>query len=396
MASTAEDDDRGAAFYDEDDSDSDDGVDSDEEYDDDAVADGHAATQPPAVASAAQKLLLSSSSVSNPSPNPSASASIPQNGGGGGGSVLASPDGKRQRILPPGEERKRLTVAHDESRRLFQKLWTDADEIAILQGFLEFTSQRGTTHANYQHDTGPFYDQIKSRLQVDFNKNQLVEKLRRLKKKYRNMVNRMASGKEFVFKSPHDKATFEIARKIWSPSFKRTRNRDSGNAPNSQLQESSTLVPVEVAEDVSLSSDHMMSRPRGQFGRRSEGAPEMAVPVPTPVVSVPVLDHTPCSSAPIPNANLIERTVKSCLSPLFKELLQCAMGGPCALVGVGDAGAPLNPLLLNIAGGSGAVQADEKWRKQQILELEVYLKRVELVREQIKSKLEELRSMRSS
>ncbi|XP_010914790.1 probable transcription factor At3g04930 [Elaeis guineensis] len=391
MASTAEDDERGAALYDEDEDDSDDGVDSDEEYDDDAITDGQAATPPPAAASAAQKLLHSSSSISNPS----ASASIPQNGGGG--SIVAYPDGKRQRILPPGEERKRLTVAHDESRRLFQKLWTDADEIAILQGFLEFTSQRGTTHANYQHDTGPFYDQIKSRLQVDFNKNQLVEKLRRLKKKYRNMVNRMASGKEFVFKSPHDKATFEIAREIWSPSFKRTRNRDPGNAPNPQLQESSNLVPVEVAEDVSLSSDHMMSRPRRrQFGRRSEGAPEMAVPVPTPVVSVPVLDHAPCSSAPIPNANLIEQTVKSCLSPLFKELLQYAMGGPCAPVGAGDAGAPLNPLLLNIAGGSGALQADEKWRKQQILELEVYLKRVELVREQIKSKLEELRSMRSS
>ncbi|XP_008807916.2 probable transcription factor At3g04930 [Phoenix dactylifera] len=401
MASTAEDDERGAAVYEEyDDDDSDDGADTDEEYDDDAAAEGRALAlpppPPPAAPLADQQLPHSLSSVSNPSPYPSASAPIPQNGGGGSVAFVASPDGKRQRMLLPGEERKRLAAAHDESRRLFQKLWTDADEIAILQGFLEFTSQRGTTHANYQHDTGPFYDQIKNRLQVDFNKNQLVEKLRRLKKKYRNMVNRMGSGKEFVFKSPHDKATFEIARKIWSPSFKRTRSRDSGNAPNPQLQESSNLVPVEIAEDVSLSSDHMISRPRRRSRRRSEGAPEMDVPMPTPVVSIPVLNHTPFSSAPIPNANLIEQTVKSCLSPLFKELLQYAMGGPCAPVGAGDAGAPLNPLLLNIAGGSGAVQADEKWRKQQILELEVYLKRVELVREQIKSKLEVLRSMGSS
>ncbi|XP_038988617.1 uncharacterized protein LOC120112801 [Phoenix dactylifera] len=178
---------------------------------------------------------------------------IPRTGAGGGAwgvAFVASPDGKRQRISPPGEERKPLAVAYDESRRIFQKLWTDADEITILQGFLEFTSQRGTTHANYQHDTGPFYDQIKSRLQLEFNKNQLVEKLRRLKKKYRNMVSRIAAGKEFVFKSPHDKATFEIASKIWSPSFKKTRNRDSCNAPNLQLQERSNLVPVQVAEDV--------------------------------------------------------------------------------------------------------------------------------------------------
>ncbi|XP_010941463.2 LOW QUALITY PROTEIN: probable transcription factor At5g28040 [Elaeis guineensis] len=401
MASTAEDDEHDAAVYDEDDSDSDsdsdDGVDS-EEYDDDVV-DGHSAALPPPpvpAAAADQQILRSSSSsvVPNPNPNPSASSPIPQNGAGAGWGVafVASPDGKRQRISPPVDERKPPAVANDESRRIFQKLWTDADEITILQGFLEFTSQRGTTHANYQHDTGPFYDQIKGRLQLDFNKNQLVEKLRRLKKKYRNMVSRIAAGKESVFKSPHDKATFEIARKIWSPSFKRTRNRDSCNAPNCQLQERSNLVPVEVAEDVLLSSDQMMSRSRR---KRSEGevAREMQLAVATPVVSVPVVQQTPHSSAPIPNASLIEQTVKSCLSPLFKELLQHAIGGPCAPGGAGDGGAAPNPLLLSGAGGSGAVQVDEKWRKQQILELEVYLKRVELVHEQVKSKLEELRSM---
>lgn len=31
----------------------------------------------------------------------------------------------------------------DESRRLFQRLWTDEEEIRILRGFLEFTSRRG-------------------------------------------------------------------------------------------------------------------------------------------------------------------------------------------------------------------------------------------------------------
>jgi hypothetical protein len=31
----------------------------------------------------------------------------------------------------------------DESRRLFQRLWTDEEEVRILRGFLEFTSRRG-------------------------------------------------------------------------------------------------------------------------------------------------------------------------------------------------------------------------------------------------------------
>uniref|UniRef100_A0A7N0RHM3 Glabrous enhancer-binding protein-like DBD domain-containing protein n=1 Tax=Kalanchoe fedtschenkoi TaxID=63787 RepID=A0A7N0RHM3_KALFE len=58
-------------------------------------------------------------------------------------------------------------------------------------------------------------DLVKSKLQLDFNKNQPVEKLRRLKKKYRNVLARVSLGKEVQFRSPHDQATFEIANKIW-------------------------------------------------------------------------------------------------------------------------------------------------------------------------------------
>ncbi|KAG5028533.1 hypothetical protein JHK87_012047 [Glycine soja] len=94
-----------------------------------------------------------------------------------------------------------------------RQLWTDEDEIELLQGFLYYTSQQGSSHHS---DTALFYDQIKSKLQLDFNKNQLVEKIRRLKKKYRNVLNNIFSGKEFSFKSAHDQATFEISRKIWS------------------------------------------------------------------------------------------------------------------------------------------------------------------------------------
>ncbi|KAL5722197.1 hypothetical protein ACHQM5_005745 [Ranunculus cassubicifolius] len=89
-------------------------------------------------------------------------------------------------IIPTPESVQKPSAAFDDSRRLFQRLWTDEDEIGLLQGFLDYTSQRGGfKNSAYHHDTAPFYDQIKSKLQLDFNKNQLVEKLRRLKKKYR-------------------------------------------------------------------------------------------------------------------------------------------------------------------------------------------------------------------
>jgi hypothetical protein len=51
------------------------------------------------------------------------------------------------------------------------------------------------------------------KLQLDFNNNQLVEKLKRLKK-YKNVINMMGSRKDFVFKNLQDQAIFEISRKI--------------------------------------------------------------------------------------------------------------------------------------------------------------------------------------
>ncbi|KAL2487749.1 DNA-binding storekeeper protein-related transcriptional regulator [Forsythia ovata] len=74
----------------------------------------------------------------------------------------------------------------DESHKLFQRLWTNDDEIELLQGFLD----------------------------IPLN-NPVVEQLKRLKKKYRNVISKSGSGKDHAFKSLHDQATFEISCKIW-------------------------------------------------------------------------------------------------------------------------------------------------------------------------------------
>ena len=80
-------------------------------------------------------------------------------------------------------------------------------------------------------------------------------------------------------------------------------------------------------------------------------------------------------------ASLIEDTVKS-LSPLFQELLSNALN-PTQL-------SPDGVSTTNMQSGEGV---DEKWKEQKIKELEVYSKRLELVQDQIKATLEELKSM---
>ncbi|CAN1245324.1 Probable transcription factor At5g28040 [Linum grandiflorum] len=301
------------------------------------------------------------------------------------------------------------TQPMDKSRQLFQRLWTDEDEIELLQGFYEYSSQRG---GGSHHDTALFYDQIRSKLQLDFNKNQLVEKLRRLKKKYRNVVSKIESGKDFSFKSSHDQVTFEISRKIWSSTGKLASVEDGnldeeeGN-PNLNCFNDAGME-IKVEDHKSTPRSRKRPRPRslatplplnsyggsgggggvgGNIGVKMEDKRFQNDALGS---NTEVNNGTTHSNLNVPG--LIEETVKSCLSPLFKELLN----NNTTLSGSGIGGRGIGGLAMNampLSFGGVDMMADEKWRKQQILELEVYSKRLELVQDQVRSQLEDLRSL---
>lgn len=309
----------------------------------------------------------------------------------------------------------------DDSRKLFQRLWTEEDEIELLQGFLEYMTQRGISYHNH-HDLGLFYEQIKSKLQLDFNKNQLVEKLRRLKRKYRNVLNRTSAGKEISFKSPHDQATYEISRKIWSDL---SSNKDGGGVGIGIDDDDTTPVLIPVP-NLSPNPNYNFFSPNGNtnsnpnvhyahlngvFDDRKVSSHSSQKRSRVKMEENRVMEER----IQIPNSGqgqgqgssvalgpgiqgLIEETVKTCLPPLMKEALNNKETGLCGSRGFGGLSSGVGILSSpglsfgspgNLLGGEAS---ERKWRKQQILELEVYSKRLELVQEQIKVTLEELHS----
>ncbi|CAH9073503.1 unnamed protein product [Cuscuta epithymum] len=334
-------------------------------------------------------------------------------------------------------EEKKPPAAFDDSRKLFQRLWTDEDEIELLQGFLEYTTHRGAINSSHHHDTTAFYDQIKNKLQLEFNKNQLVEKLRRLKKKYRNIVSKISAGKDFVFKSAHDQATFEISNKIWSNGGSAVRgggpvlslpavesggfeeeyanpypNQSSSINDHSPNLNSNSVDPKTTPRSrkrLRVGAAVKVEEKQGLISEQCQPSPSVTVVTPP----IPIANNTP-TPTPTPTAapatsqtvtatqipSLIEETVKSCLSPIFRELLSSVtrLNGGSRGFGFGMGLGPV-PLGLGGEGGglsmSAEMMADEKWRKQQMLELEVYSRRLALVQEQIKAQLDELRSMGS-
>ncbi|XP_050277870.1 probable transcription factor At5g28040 [Quercus robur] len=258
----------------------------------------------------------------------------------------------------------------DCSRRLIQRIWTNEDEIELLRGFLEFTTQRGSTNYNV---TKEFYDQIRSKLQVEFNKNQLSDKLSKLKRKYKRILEKINPDKEFSFKTAHEQARFEISRKIWGDIVGRIGVEDNmldEDEPSSSLNDIN-LVNVKVEDEEVMGDFRPWKRPKS-------------------LSSLKINEKHVSNNGTLPNdiengnndvASLIEDTVKS-LSPLFQELLSNALS-PTQL-------SPDGVSTTNMQSGEAV---DEKWKEQKIKELEVYSKRLELVQDQIKATLEELKSM---
>ncbi|KFK37902.1 hypothetical protein AALP_AA3G044100 [Arabis alpina] len=318
----------------------------------------------------------------------------------------------------------------DDSRRLFQRLWTDEDEIELLRGFLDYmTTHRG--NSSHPPDTAPFYEQIKSKLQLDFNKNQLVEKLRRLKKKYRNVMSKISSGKEVFFKSPHDQSTFEISRKIWNQTgkiigfednsvmdFEETNGNNSntnGGGNYSSFNSPSSNHAIEMIDSENgvvekkltmSSSSASRKRSRSRIGKIEEdNKPVMApsdVHIPNANAASNVnLNETASVGIGGNLGGLIEETVKNCVSPVIKEMMNGTTSMMMAAMGGGGGGghglgltSPVftRPFSFGFGGEGNKAVADERWRKQQILELEVYSRRLELVQEQIRATLHELKT----
>ncbi|KAJ9176952.1 hypothetical protein P3X46_012210 [Hevea brasiliensis] len=108
---------------------------------------------------------------------------------------------------------------------VIQRLWSEDDEIAILNGLSQYKSEKG---ADPYADMGDFHEFIEKSLHVDVSKNQLIDKIRRLKKKYQNNLERGENGRDPVFSKPHDVKSFELSKKFWDGGKSNEKN-DSVN-----------------------------------------------------------------------------------------------------------------------------------------------------------------------
>ncbi|XP_010458551.1 PREDICTED: probable transcription factor At1g11510 [Camelina sativa] len=160
--------------------------------------------------------------------------------------------GKRSRQTDEGgvssTKRVKKSGGEETKKTYFQRVWTEDDEIAVLQGLMDYKNDTGVSPYD---DTNGVYQLVKKSVSFDVSKIQFMEKLRSLKKKYENNVGKAKNGEEPSFAKPHDRKTFEFSKLVWGANGMAL---DSVVKPNGKSKKSSKSKKVESVKQVIDSS----------------------------------------------------------------------------------------------------------------------------------------------
>ncbi|GMJ10022.1 hypothetical protein like AT1G61730 [Hibiscus trionum] len=227
-------------------------------------------------------------------------------------------------VVEEQEEEKK--TGEDEKKQLFQRLFSDEDEIAVLKGLLDFLAKK---EVHPFADPNAFHDFVKDSIHTDVSKAQLMYKARRLRKKFENNARRSKDGEDRKFSKPHEQQIFELSKMIWGK------------------------------EGIIRKIDYSAAKAKGN-GK-----------------ALDAMKAEPIASAD--TGEPIEVDIK-----LFKTS-GCLFDTKS---GVGSLEDEVLKQGLDMAGEEKRAALEEKWRKLQIAELELYLQRNELVMEHAKLMLE--------
>lgn len=100
----------------------------------------------------------------------------------------------------------------DKKASYFTRVFTDKDEIVLLEGMIEYKEKEGVDPTM---NIGAFHESVEDLLSCSVAKNQIVNKIRGLKKKFMKNVKKGRNGEDPVFSKPHDYKSFELSKKIW-------------------------------------------------------------------------------------------------------------------------------------------------------------------------------------
>ncbi|RZC84482.1 hypothetical protein C5167_047268 [Papaver somniferum] len=101
--------------------------------------------------------------------------------------------------------------AGEESEKKTARVWTEEGEIVLLKGMIDYMKQG----KNPISDSNGFYEFIKGSINVDVTKEQLSSKIRHAKGRYRQNEAKEKSGEVLTFTKSHFEKCYELSKSIW-------------------------------------------------------------------------------------------------------------------------------------------------------------------------------------
>ncbi|XP_057963263.1 STOREKEEPER protein-like [Malania oleifera] len=233
----------------------------------------------------------------------------------------------------PKRTRKKITDenAEEDTGKRSRVLWSGENEHALLKGTSEYITKKGVDPSS---DMNAFHDFMKKFLQPNVTKIQLGDKLRNLKKKYESNAGKGKRGEDVAFSKPHEQKTYELSKKIWGGGGESVNGAEQ-SVVDGKRQNSKSLV--------SLLSD---PREASKTGDEDDS------------VSAPSLTEY-LTFAKKEGMNLQEAAMEK---------------------------------LVGLLGSGKLAELDEKWKKLQVAEMEVFLMKLDLVKEQTTAIIQALKT----
>ncbi|XVF44513.1 hypothetical protein PTKIN_Ptkin02bG0129500 [Pterospermum kingtungense] len=205
---------------------------------------------------------------------------------------------------------------------------------------IEYKSKK---EADPYADSSGFHDFINQSIQADMMMYQLSEKIKRLKKKYKTNAAKGHNGKDPVFTKPHDQNSFELYKKLWG---------DETNEKSNKRQKKMKTLSSEDEGKTEIN-----------------GA--LTVGLPSSVKDKEV--DTDVSTQVSSDRDEEEDFWKD--YPYLKESFEIRRWGPL--------GGHMVKLEKNYAkiGRQKLMEMESEWRKLKIMELELHLKKHDLIQE---------------
>ncbi|WCJ34899.1 DNA-binding storekeeper protein-related transcriptional regulator [Euphorbia peplus] len=171
-----------------------------------------------------------------------------------------SKDSKRSKTKG-SESNGAFQKSEDTKKHLFQRLWSEDDEVTLLKGMIDFIQKKGVDPAK---DMTAYYDFIKNSLHFDVALSQLKDKFWKMRKKFENHASKGGKGEDKTFSKPHDQKIFDLSKKLWGSGGICGRSKSSTPL---KIDSSVVIEEGEKAEKGTEKENHVGSKETPMFDK---------------------------------------------------------------------------------------------------------------------------------